>query len=212
MASRNDPAAIIIGSALACHYPVPLIISTGMESLNKLSEKLNSLNVGRIIFVTSEKSITDIETIFPRQKTELIDIKEAQKRIIQKLRAPRIKNITPSPQMIGRPIRFTAGVTDEISGIKDVYLKIEDKPKKITMTYNPKIRLHVVEIPAILRPLTIEYRIISNDNAGNRRKTKIRLAADTINISNQCCLLGYLNESLKKVKQRISICFTLKFI
>ena len=93
IASRYDPAAIIMGSALASHSCVPLIVSTGKEQLNTLSQKLNSLKVRRIIYVTSKNSPTDSENLFPGHKTEIIDIKETQKRLIQKLRAPSIQNI-----------------------------------------------------------------------------------------------------------------------
>ncbi|MBN1806210.1 MAG: hypothetical protein JW837_13260 [Sedimentisphaerales bacterium] len=93
MVSRNDPAAIITGSALACHYRVPVVVLDDIKSPNNLSEKLGSLNVSHITFVTSEKSTTDFGVHFPGQKTELIDIEETQKRIIQKLNAERIQNI-----------------------------------------------------------------------------------------------------------------------
>lgn len=93
MVSRYDPAAIIMGSALACQYCVPLIVSTGTESLDILSEKLNSLKVGSIIFVTSQKSTTGSESLPAGDKTEIIDIKETQKRLIRKLGAPNIRNI-----------------------------------------------------------------------------------------------------------------------
>lgn len=93
IASRYDPVAIIMGSALASHSCVPLIVSTGKEQLNTLSQKLDSLKVRRITYVTSKNSPTDSENLFPRHKTEIIDIKETQKRLIQKLRAPSIQNI-----------------------------------------------------------------------------------------------------------------------
>jgi len=93
MASRYDPVAIIMGSALASHSCVPLIVSTGKEQLNVLSSELNSLKVNHIIYVTSKNSLTDSGILFPGRKTEIIDIEETQKRLIQKLRAPNIQNI-----------------------------------------------------------------------------------------------------------------------
>ena len=82
-----------MGSALASHYYVPLIVSTGTEQLNALSQKLNSLDVSRVIFVTSKNRTIDSGTLFPPRKTEIINIEEAQKRLIQKLGATKVKNI-----------------------------------------------------------------------------------------------------------------------
>jgi hypothetical protein len=93
MASRYDPAAIIMGSALASHCCIPLIVSTGKEQLNAISQKLNSLDVSRIIYVASKNNLADSRILFPSRKTEIIGIEETQKRLIQKLRAPRIQNI-----------------------------------------------------------------------------------------------------------------------
>ncbi len=93
IASIHDPAAIIMGSALACHYGSPLIVSSGVEHPGALSQKLNTLKAERVIFVTRNKGMADSATLYTPQRTEIIDIKEAQKRLIQKLRAPSIKNI-----------------------------------------------------------------------------------------------------------------------
>jgi hypothetical protein len=93
VASKYDSAAIIMGSALACHFCIPLIVSDGPEQLNVFSQQLNSLRVGRILFVTSKNIRGDPGSLLSQRTTEIIDIKETQKRLIQKLRAPSIQNI-----------------------------------------------------------------------------------------------------------------------
>jgi len=93
IASRYDPEAVILGSALASHLYAPLIVISPGEQLSALSEKLSSLGVGDIIYVTSKTSLDDSGICFPAQKTEIIDVEEAQRRLIETLGAPSIQNI-----------------------------------------------------------------------------------------------------------------------
>jgi len=91
--SRNDPEAVILGSALASHLYAPLIVISPKEQLNVLSEKLSSLGVVDIIYVTSKASLADAGIRFPAQKTEIINVEEAQRRLIEILGPANIQNI-----------------------------------------------------------------------------------------------------------------------
>lgn len=93
VASRYDPEAVILGSALASHLCAPLIVITPREQLSVLSEKLSSLGVGDIIYVTSKASLADAGIRFPAQKTEIINVEEAQRRLIETLGPANIQNI-----------------------------------------------------------------------------------------------------------------------
>jgi len=93
LASRYDPEAVILGSALASHLYAPLIVISPMEQLSALSEKLSTLGICDIIYVTSKTSLDDSRVRFPAQKTEIIDVEEAQRRLIETLGAPSIQNI-----------------------------------------------------------------------------------------------------------------------
>lgn len=93
VASRYDPEAVILGSALASHLCSPLIVITPREQLSVLSEKLSSLGVGDIIYVTSKASLADAGIRFPAQKTEIINVEEAQRRLIETLGPANIQNI-----------------------------------------------------------------------------------------------------------------------
>ena len=93
VSSRYDPEAVILGSALASHLCAPLIVITPREQLSVLSEKLSSLGVGDIIYVTSKASLADAGIRFPAQKTEIINVEEAQRRLIERLGPANIQNI-----------------------------------------------------------------------------------------------------------------------
>ena len=93
VASRYDPEAVILGSALASHLYVPLIVITPRERLSVLSEKLSFLGVGDIIYVTSKTGLADSGICFPAQKIEIIDVEEAQRRLIETLGPANIQNI-----------------------------------------------------------------------------------------------------------------------
>jgi len=93
VASRYDPEAVILGSALASHLYAPLIVITPRERLSVLSEKLSFLGVGDIIYVTSKTGLVDSGICFPAQKIEIIDVEEAQRRLIETLGPANIQNI-----------------------------------------------------------------------------------------------------------------------
>ncbi|MFZ2147688.1 MAG: C25 family cysteine peptidase [Sedimentisphaerales bacterium] len=93
VASRDDPEAVILGSALASHLYAPLVVISPGEQLSVLSEKLSSLGVGDIIYVTSKASLADAGIRFPAQKTEIINVEEAQRRLIETLGPANIQNI-----------------------------------------------------------------------------------------------------------------------
>ncbi len=105
LASRDDPEAVILGSALACHSYSPLIVTTGGEQTDALSRKLKVLGIGRIIYVTTKTLTADSEIRFPSQKTEFIGAEEAQKRLIEKLNARNIQNIV----LFRVPDEYTGG-------------------------------------------------------------------------------------------------------
>ena len=112
LASGYDPEAVILGSALACHSYSPLIVTTGREQPRDLSQKLSSLGVGRVIYVTSKTVTADSGIHFPAQKTEFIGVEEAQKRLIEKLNARNIQNIVlfrvPDDSADGKSVSWLA--------------------------------------------------------------------------------------------------------
>ncbi|HUU18115.1 MAG TPA: C25 family cysteine peptidase [Sedimentisphaerales bacterium] len=112
IASKYEPEAVILGSALACHSYSPLIVTTGREQPRALSRKLSSLGVGRIIYVTTKTVTADSGISFPAQKTEFIGVEEAQKRLIEKLNARNIQNIVlfrvPEESANGKSVSWLA--------------------------------------------------------------------------------------------------------
>ena len=93
----EDPEATIFGSALAAHCGIPYIPITGEEAANLLSEKLRSLAIKSITFVTSDSALRPGSLCFPKQEVELLNIQQVQERMINKIGRSNVRNIILFP-------------------------------------------------------------------------------------------------------------------
>lgn len=85
---------------------------------------------------------------------------------------PTIVNQTLSTQKVS--VTFTAKVTDELSGVKEVYVEIESGTKKIPYSMkktNGSSSIYTAVISAVSKE--VKYRIAASDNAGNKSKTDV---------------------------------------
>lgn len=92
------------------------------------------------------------------------------------LRKPIISRQTPAACTVGEEPVFRALVTDDVSGVKNVTLRVRVKGQSRfgaprAMTFDPVAGEYTARLPRQKKPKSLEYNFTARDRAGNVRKS-----------------------------------------
>jgi len=118
LATLADPESVILGSVLATHRGVPLLVAQKAESGTAVAGALEELHVQKVIVASGQPRWTPTWTGKLAAQTEVLDETSIQRRVVAELQAPGIRNVILGRAPRGKKTGQAAWLAPYVSAVR----------------------------------------------------------------------------------------------